>query len=151
MRSGELARLAGVSADTIRHYERLGLLAKPPRTNGGYREYSAKSLDRVRLIRRALSVGFSLPDLAAVLEMRDRGEAPCSQVRSIAESKLRDVNQQIEDLLVMRQQLEQILKDWDVRLAATARENPAHLLEAIPETFVPHRPVFSTRISRRRS
>ena len=60
MRSGELARLVGVSTDTLRHYERLGLLEIPARTSGGYREYSSGSLERVRLIRRALSIGFSL-------------------------------------------------------------------------------------------
>ena len=62
MRAGELARLSGVSGDSLRHYERLGILPKPPRTNGGYRNYSSSSLARVRLIRGVLSIGFSLPE-----------------------------------------------------------------------------------------
>jgi DNA-binding transcriptional MerR regulator len=68
MRSGGLARLTGVSTDTLRYYERLGLLPKPPRTGGGYRDYPTTSLERVRLIRRAMSVGFSLSELTTILK-----------------------------------------------------------------------------------
>src|SRR5947207_15027156 len=82
LRSGELARRAGVSPDTLRHYERKGLLA-PCRTPSGYREYSAEAVDRVRLIRRALSIGFSLDELAPILAARDRGRAPCRAVRAL--------------------------------------------------------------------
>jgi DNA-binding transcriptional MerR regulator len=76
MQSGELANLAGVSTGTLRHYERLGLLPRPRRTESGYRQYTPPSLERVRLIRRALSVGFSLPELTVILKMRDNGEVP---------------------------------------------------------------------------
>ena len=131
MQSGELSRLAGISTDTLRHYERLGVLPKPPRTNGGYRDYPANTLDRVRLVQSALKVGFSLPELATILRMRDRGEAPCHRVRAIAEHKLREVKQQINDLLGMRDQLERILKDWDARLARTGKGKPARLLESL--------------------
>ncbi len=93
MQSGELSRLAGVSVDTLRHYERLGILSKPPRTNGGYRDYPANSLERVRLVQRALKVGFSLSELATILRMRDGGQAPCQRVRAIAEQKLEEVKQ----------------------------------------------------------
>jgi DNA-binding transcriptional MerR regulator len=70
VQSGELSRLAGISTDTLRHYERLGVLPKPPRTAGGYRDYAANSLERVRLIQSALKVGFSLAELATILRMR---------------------------------------------------------------------------------
>jgi DNA-binding transcriptional MerR regulator len=111
MRSGELSRLAGVSADTLRHYERLGILPKPPRTGGGYRNYPANSLNRVRLIQSALNVGFSLSELMTVLKMRDCGQVPCYRVRAIAERKLQDLKQQIRDLSHMRDQLEQTLAE----------------------------------------
>jgi DNA-binding transcriptional MerR regulator len=132
MQSGELANLAGVSTDTLRHYERLGLLARPQRTESGYRRYTPQSLERVRLIRRALSVGFSLPELTAILKMRDNGEVPCNTVRRVAESKLQAVKQQIADLIAMRDQLENILKDWNSRLAHTPKGLPARLLESLP-------------------
>ncbi len=135
MRSGELARLVGVSTDTLRHYERLGLLAKPPRTGGGYRDYPADSLERVRLIRRALSVGFSLPELTTILKMRDGGQAPCRRVQAIADAKLQQVKQQIQDLTEMRGQLEGLLKDWRIKLAQTRKGEPARLLETLPREF----------------
>jgi len=130
--SGELARLTGVSTDTLRHYERLGILPKPPRTNGGYRSYTLDSVERVRLIRRALSVGFSLPELATILKMRDAGEPPCGRVQAMASSKLEQVKQQIQNLIEMRNQLETMLKHWNVKLARTRRGQPARLLEDLP-------------------
>ena len=136
MQSGELSRLAGISSDTLRHYERLGVLPKPPRTNGGYRDYPANSLERVQLVQSALKVGFSLPELATILRMRDRGEAPCQRVRAIAGHKLEEVKQQINDLLVIRDQLERILKDWDARLTRTGNGKPARLLESLPHDVI---------------
>jgi len=136
VQSGELSRLAGISTDTLRHYERLGVLPKPPRTNGGYRDYPANSLDRVRLVQSALRVGFSLPELATILKMRDRGDAPCHRVRAIAEHKLEQVKQQINDLIGMRNQLERILKDWDALLARTGNGKQARLLEGLPHDVI---------------
>ena len=81
MLAGELARLAGVSTDTLRHYERKGLLPAPQRAANGYRQYAAGSLDRVRLIRRALAIGFTIDELAVILKERDRGHAPAQAAR----------------------------------------------------------------------
>lgn len=148
MQSGELARLTGVSTDTLRHYERLGLIPKPPRTDGGYRDYPLHSLERIRLIRRALSVGFSLPELTTILKMRDRGEVPCRRVQAMAESKLEQVKQQIENLIEMRNQLETMLKHWNLKLARTKRGQPARLLDDLPPEVRgngPHSP-FSKKI-----
>ena len=131
MRSGELARLTGVSTDTLRHYERIGLLARPQRTSGGYRAYEPHALERVRLLRRALSIGFSLPELAAVLKIRDGGGVPCRRVRELAESKLMELEQQLADLLVMQKHLRRVLRDWDERLARTPRGRKALLLETL--------------------
>jgi DNA-binding transcriptional MerR regulator len=132
VQSGELSRLAGVSSDSLRHYEGLGVLPKPARTNGGYRDYPASSLDRVRLIQSALKVGFSLSELATIFQMRDRGEVPCRRVRDIAENKLHDLRQQISALQSMRDQIERIVKDWDARLARTSKGRQARLLESLP-------------------
>jgi len=140
VQSGELSRLAGISSDTLRHYERLGVLPRPPRTNGGYRDYPASALNRVRLIQSALKVGFSLPELASILKMRDRGEIPCERVRAVAGHKLEEVKQQIRDLLSMRDQLERIVKDWDVRLAKTTKGKPARLLESLPHDVIRSNP-----------
>ena len=84
MRSSELARLAGVSPDTLRHYERKGLLPKARRAPNGYREYPPEACARVRLVRRAVAIGFTLDELALVVKVRDQGGAPCGEVRALA-------------------------------------------------------------------
>jgi DNA-binding transcriptional MerR regulator len=130
-RSGDIARRAGVSVDTLRHYERKGLLTRPQRLANGYRMYPSAALDRVLLIQRALAVGFTLDELARLLRARDRGQPPCREVRMIAAQKLQDVEQQLHDLAQFREDLERLLHEWDVRLAGTGGAAPAHLLESL--------------------
>jgi len=131
LRSGELAELAGISADTLRHYERMKLLAVPRRSSGNYRLYPPEALERVRLIRYALAVGFSLPELAKILKVRDKAGAPCRQVKQLLEEKVRTMDEQIADLAAMRDHLRTILADWDERLAHTPEGKPAKLLETM--------------------
>lgn len=132
MRSGELAQQAGVSSDTLRHYERLGLLAKPPRSSGGYRDYPGQTLERVFLIQRALAVGFSLSELCAILKIRDAGGVPCHRVRALAGAKLAEVDEKIRELVTLRRQLKQTLTSWDAKLASTGSAEQARLLETLP-------------------
>jgi DNA-binding transcriptional MerR regulator len=87
----------------------------------------------VRLVRRALAVGFTLHELARILRVRDRGGAPCRQVRSLAEEKLQQVEGQISDLAKLRDHLRALLADWDRRLASTPDGMRAGLLEALTE------------------
>ena len=117
MRSGELARLAGVSSDLLRHYERIGVLPEAERAANGYRAYPAAALVRVRAARRAVALGFSLPELARIFGVRDRGGAPCRSVRALAGEKLRQVEASLAELRVLRRQLRRILVEWDARLA----------------------------------
>src|SRR2546428_797431 len=90
-RSGEAAGRAGVSADTLRHYERLGLIPVPPRSANGYRIYPLEVVAAVRIVRRALAVGFTLSELAAQFRVRARGGHPCLEGRDLARGKLRAV------------------------------------------------------------
>ena len=130
-RSGELAAKAGVSADTLRHYERRGLIAAVERLPNGYRSYPPEALDRVFLIQRALSVGFSLDELARLLRARDRGHPPCREVRALAARKLEDVERQLQSLADFRAALQATLRDWDARLDKRRGEEPARLLESL--------------------
>src|SRR5579864_1568601 len=116
MRSGELARECGISTDTLRHYERVGVLPKPKRTLAGYRQYPPEAVKRVRLVRRALEIGFTLDELARILKVRDSGGAPCREVRALAELKLRQVIAKIEELGELRDHMRRVLADWDQRL-----------------------------------
>ncbi len=120
-----------MSADTLRHYERRGLLRKPRRLANGYRAYPPEALDRVLLIQRALAVGFSLDELAEFLRDRDGGRPPCRKVRELAGRKLRDVERQLSDLSEFRADLLRTLRDWDDRLANAGRRDPARLLESL--------------------
>jgi DNA-binding transcriptional MerR regulator len=131
LRVGQLAERAGVSPDSIRHYERLGLLPAAGRTDGGYRMFPPTAVDRVRLIRSAVRVGFSLRHLAEFLGERQAGGAPCRKVREAAERILADVNAQIAELKATRSALTRMVRDWDARLARTPPNQPARLLDAI--------------------
>jgi DNA-binding transcriptional MerR regulator len=131
MRIGELARAVGVSPDTLRHYERKGLL-EPIRTEGNYREYDAGAQARIRLVRRALRLGFSLDELAQLLGQRDAGGAPCRRVRDLAARKLGDLDLRIGELQALRQELANLVVDWDARLAGVAEGERAYLLDTLP-------------------
>lgn len=131
LRSGELARSGGISTDTLRHYERMKVLPVPRRSNGNYRLYPPEAVDRLRLIRRALAVGFSLPELARILKVRDEGGAPCRQVKHLLEDKLIRLNEQISNLQAMRDHLQAVLADWETRLSQTPDGKPARLLELL--------------------
>ena len=130
-RSGDLARQLGVSADTLRHYERLGILPRPPRGSNGYRLYPPEAGRRVRLIRGALDLGFTLRELARVLGVRDGGGAPCRTVRDLAAQKLQETEARIDQLTILRADLRRVLRDWDRCLEETPRGQRAGLLEAL--------------------
>jgi DNA-binding transcriptional MerR regulator len=142
-RSGELARLAGVSADTLRFYEKQGMLARPPRTSGGYRIYPAEALKRVRLIRGALSLGFSVAELKQLLRQRDSGGAPCMFARKLAQTKLEAIEREMQQLQAFRKLLQKAIGAWDERIAAS----PANARLGLLETFVDANPESTRRSS----
>jgi DNA-binding transcriptional MerR regulator len=131
---GELARLCGVSPDTIRHYERLGVIPAAVRGPNGYRRYPRTTADRVLLIRRAIAIGFSLVEIGRILGERDAGRPPCRGVRAMAGRKLGDLQRRIDEMTAMRDELVQIVREWDERLAATRDGEPAHLLQNLKAT-----------------
>lgn len=132
MRSGELASIAHVSTDTLRHYERLKLLPRPQRTEGNYRRYPASAVARVRLIQQALAIRFSLADLQSILGNRDSGNFPCRRVRRLLAQKIQEVACERRRLALFQKQLARMAQDWDRRLARAGASRPALLLEQIP-------------------
>jgi DNA-binding transcriptional MerR regulator len=144
LHSGELARRAGISADTLRFYERRGLLPSAPRTASGYRLFPPEALARVRLIRGALAIGFSVAELTAILGERDRGGAPCRRVRELAADKLAALEVQLRELQSWRRELRKTLAGWDRALKDIPPGRRAGLLEA----FVATHPKRQTRIVR---
>src|ERR1044072_2570482 len=110
--SGKLADLAGVSRDTLRHYERKGVLPRALRGQNGYRQYPPEALQRVQLIRRALSVGFILDELARVVKVRDAGGAPGEEVRKLETQNLLAVQDQLREFSALQDDLKKTLSDW---------------------------------------
>jgi DNA-binding transcriptional MerR regulator len=143
LRSGELARLTGVSPDTLRYYERRRLLPFAPRSAAGYRLFPREMLVRVQMIRGALSIGFSVNELADIFRERSSGAAPCHRVRKLAAEKLVALEARLNDMLSCRRDLRHALAEWDRLLAKTPHGKQARLLE----TFAATHPKSLTRRS----
>ena len=106
---GELAQHAQLGTETLRHYERLGLLAPAARTPGGYRLYAPDAPDRLDFIRRAQGLGFSLGEIAELLALHARPEADMGAVRAIAARRLDQIDAKMDDLRRMRAGLQTLL------------------------------------------
>jgi len=103
---GKLARKIGVGASTLRYYERVGLIAPDYRTESGYRLYQADTVQRLRFIRRAQALGFSLEDIAELLDLSGNPQARAAQVKQVTEEKIADIGKRIRDLQRMQQGLQ---------------------------------------------
>ncbi|HJR07885.1 MAG TPA: heavy metal-responsive transcriptional regulator [Pyrinomonadaceae bacterium] len=115
LRIGEVAEASGIGVEALRFYERRGLLGRPARTASGYRAYDASVIERLAFIKRAQAIGFSLDEIAEILEMRGRGEAPCLEVREAARRKLAELDARLTELRRYRNELARTLDDWDER------------------------------------
>jgi MerR family mercuric resistance operon transcriptional regulator len=109
MTVGALAKQAGVKIDTIRYYERHGLLPKPPRTNSGYRTFTHASVERLRFIKQAQALGFTLNEVKQLLALRLNPGMTCIDVRKRAQAKLTDIQQKIDSLHAMKRALQQLV------------------------------------------
>jgi len=105
MTRGEVADKANVNPETLRYYERKELIPKPPRSDGGFRLYDESYVDRLRFIRRAKELGFTLAEIKDLLELRVDDEATCREVKVRAEEKLDEVETKIQDLKRIREAL----------------------------------------------
>ena len=105
---GQVARRAGVGVETVRFYEREGELSPPPRCASGYRQYSEQAVKRIRFIKRAQQLGFSLKEITELLMLRVDAQMPCEEVKKHAEAKLAEVERKVIELQRMRQALLQV-------------------------------------------
>jgi MerR family transcriptional regulator, copper efflux regulator len=102
---GQVAEQANVHIETLRYYERRGLVARPPRSASNYRLYPEDVVRRVRFIKRAQELGFSLNDIEELLSLRADPEAGCAEVRACAEAKMKDIDAKIGVLTAMKSAL----------------------------------------------
>ena len=105
---GRVAKAAGVGVETIRFYEREGLIAEPPRRRSGYRQYPSDTVRRVRFIRRAKDLGFTLRQISELLALRVEPNRTCAEVREMARSKVQDIEAKIAELEKVKAALERL-------------------------------------------
>jgi DNA-binding transcriptional MerR regulator len=108
LRVSDVANKTGVSADTIRFYERKGLLPPPQRTPSGYRQYRPSVVERVRFIKGAQSLELSLSEIRELLEIKDRGACPCGHTKAIVEQHIAEIDDEVRKLRRLRSELESL-------------------------------------------
>ncbi len=105
---GQVARRAGIGLETVRFYERQGLIDEPPRKESGYRQYPEQVIERLRFIRRAKELGFSLKEISDLLALRVDATTTCADVKNRAEAKITDIQEKIRDLQRMKRALDKL-------------------------------------------
>ena len=133
MTIGKLAKLCGVGVETIRFYERQGLLRQPERKPSGYRIYPEETVRQIHFIRQAKELGFSLKEIGELLDLRLDGERACDEVRSLAEAKIADVEEKIRVLEKMRHTLGEVV----VACKSNKKTEPCPMLRDIEKEEEP--------------
>lgn len=110
MTIGKLAKAAGVGVETIRFYERKGILKRPAKRDGGYRLYSAEEAVRIRFVKRAQELGFTLKEVKELLELQSKRKITGAEVRAKADEKIKEIKKKISDLRRMETSLEELCR-----------------------------------------
>ncbi|MBK1986903.1 heavy metal-responsive transcriptional regulator [Sphaerospermopsis aphanizomenoides BCCUSP55] len=110
---GAVAKESGVPIKTIRYYEELGLLKSSGRTEGGYRIFEPDVFTRLKFIKRAQHLGLTLSEIKEFLNVHDQGELPCHHIKIKLQDKLTAIDEQIHQLLMLKQDLEGLLEGWE--------------------------------------
>lgn len=121
MKIGELARATTTKVETIRFYEKIGLLAEPGRTDGNYRVYGREHLARLSFVRRARDLGFTLDQVRALLALSDDRDRPCGAVDAVARQHLGEIDRKIADLRALRRELDDLISQCGQGSISTCR------------------------------
>ena len=132
MRSSQVADQAGVNIQTLRYYERRGLLPEPKRSDSGYRSYDTQAVRTIRFIKGAQQLGFSLEEVDSLLDLATGGPRNCDAAKALATEKIGDLEAKIARLSVMRDSLSQLIATCD----RSPDERDCPLLEAIEDDIV---------------
>jgi DNA-binding transcriptional MerR regulator len=133
LRIGEVSRQTGIGIETLRFYEKSGLLDKPARTYSGYRMYSSDVLERLNFIKRAQVLGFSLDEIRKVIDDARRGHSPCEEVREIVRERLEELDRRMREMVRYRKELAETLEEWD-----RVGRAPGHICGLIETAQVEH-------------
>lgn len=118
---GDLGKATNTKVETVRYYERIGLLPKPPRTVGNYRDYGKAELGRLSFIRRARDLGFTLDQVRALLSLSDDQGRDCAGIDRIATEHLQEVDRKLCDLSALRRELKAVIESCDGGTVAECR------------------------------
>ena len=129
LRTGEVAAQAGVNVQTLRYYERRGLLMKPERRRSGYREYRPDAVQLIRFIKHAQELGFTLTEIEELLRLRSDQKATCLEVRATAQAKIEDIELKIHRLRAMKRALGVLVKSC----ASDGSTRQCPILEALDD------------------
>jgi len=139
MRIGDLAAAAQIPPETVRYYEKRGLLAAPERSPNGYRAYDDSALNQLRFIRTAQAAGLTLAEIRSVIELRNDGATPCSHVEALLVGKLAEVRERQRQLAVLERELAGLVDRSAAMDPADCRpDDICHLLPAGDVAMVPH-------------
>lgn len=124
---GEVAKRAGIGVETVRFYERKGLVEPPPRSEAGYRLYPDEAISRLRFVRRAKDLGFTLDQIGTLLDLRVGADTPCDDVRALASERLADVENKLMQLQRIAAVLQQVVETCD----ANGRTGDCPILDSL--------------------
>jgi MerR family mercuric resistance operon transcriptional regulator len=113
LKIGEVAKASGIGIETLRFYEKSGLLDQPSRTESGYRLYDSDVLTRLDFIKRAQVLGFSLDEIRKIIADRRAGQSPCAEVREIVRHRLAELDERMREMKRYRNELAIALTQWD--------------------------------------
>ena len=133
LKIGEVAKASGVGIETLRFYEKSGLLDQPSRTGSGYRLYDTQVLDRLDFIKRAQILGFSLDEIKRVIADRRADQSPCAEVREIVRNRLADLDERMREMKRYRKELASALAEWDEK-----GDVPGHVCGLIEGSHIDH-------------
>jgi MerR family copper efflux transcriptional regulator len=143
LKIGEVSKRSGVGVESLRFYEKVGLLGRPSRTESGYRLYDAEVLDRLDFIKRAQVLGFSLAEIARIIAEKQAGQSPCAEVRQVVRARLEELDERMKEMRRYRKELSAALDEWEKE-----GDKEGHVCGLIEGTTIKHS-VESPRAFRR--
>ena len=145
LKIGEVAKRTGVGIETLRFYERQGLLGRPARTESGYRLYDESVIEQLEFIRQAQTLGFSLAEIARITTESRAGHSPCAEVREIVRARLAELDERLAELKRYRKELAATLAEWDEK-----GDTPGHVCGLIEGSHLEGPPIAGRTVSRRK-